>query len=1009
MSESLNENIVSKTSLFNIFQASQMGLAMLNKENFFVEITNESFCKELGMQTSQLIGRNFMDVIFVGYEHKFLEMLAEFDTGKKSSSSEIVLRHANGNRVYFHCMFELSTFGGVNFVGGIFNNITEKKIKELEQAESQTQLSALYGLLDDVIIVVDIHGTYLNIAPTATNFFYKDPKKLEGKRLNELFPDENAIELTKKIRYAIESGHSLYFEYNLPINNIFYWFNMSIKPISGHKALVVARDISQNKKIELQLEKINSFSQDVLSKIPNSIYIYDFEENRLVYINDSHKRLTGYEKELILNRDSGTLVPELVHPEDYGIIGEALAKVKTIGDQEVLEYVYRSRHAGGHWIWVQDSISVFKRNLNGEVTQIISCSIDVSENQLFKQSLSESKALLKENNRMFETLLDNLPGIVCRFSNDIDWTMKFISEACEPLTGYKSSDFLEGRISLGKISHPLDNEYVYDAIQAALLQKRTYQVYYRIRNKAGEERWLSEQGKGIFDENGELEVIEAYINDITENRQSEQKLLRSEERFRSITEAVTLPLMISRVSDGKIMYANQYFSNMVGLAKEDLIFKYSKDFYFDISKRHKVIRDYLELGKIQEFEVLGKKVNGEQIWLLVNGNIIQYNGEEAICSTFNDITERKKSEEALRNSEAKISSLINNTMDFILSIDKEFHITAMNDPLKQVLLQSTGEDNFTGISIFEIIPKDRHKSTIEKFEEVLLGKKVVVEHLISLQTEGQVQYVEDSYNPIKNAIGEVEGISIFTRDITERRISEIQLKNTLKELKERNFELDTFVYKVSHDLRAPLRSVLGLVNLMNLNKDPETQKLCLSKIEESMQRMDTFIQTVLVYSRTLNNGLEVRKINFRIIIEECVDELKYTKDSEKISLSLDLVEESEFENDYFRLTIIFKNFISNAIKYMNHENKHNTLDFKIHVNERLAEIEIKDNGIGMDESIQSKIFEMFYRGTERSDSSGLGLYIVKLNIEKLDGTIEVESKPLVGTTFRLRIPNKLIL
>ncbi|MBY0425324.1 MAG: PAS domain-containing sensor histidine kinase, partial [Cytophagales bacterium] len=391
----------------------------------------------------------------------------------------------------------------------------------------------------------------------------------------------------------------------------------------------------------------------------------------------------------------------------------------------------------------------------------------------------------------------------------------------------------------------------------------------------------------------------------------------------------------------------------------------------------------------------------------VNGNVIHFNGEDAICSTLLDITERKRSEEALRNSEAKIASLINNTMDFILSVDKNFHITAMNDPLKNVLFQSTGEDDFTGASMFDIIPKDRHKSTLENFNEVLQGKKVVVEHLILLQSEGEIQYVEDSYNPIKNEKGEVEGISIFTRDITERRISEIQLKNTLKELKERNFELDTFVYKVSHDLRAPLRSVLGLVNLMKMNKEAETQKLCVEKIEESMERMDSFIQTVLVYSRTLNNGIEYRKINFKSIIKECIDELKYTKDSELLKVSVDLEGTVDFFNDYFRLTIIFKNFISNAIKYLNRDIPENTLKFKIKVTKESAVIEIRDNGIGMEESVKEKIFEMFYRGTERSDSSGLGLYIVKLNIEKLNGGIDVESKPGIGTTFHIRLPNKI--
>ncbi|MBY0425608.1 MAG: PAS domain S-box protein, partial [Cytophagales bacterium] len=594
-----------------LFQASQLGLLMMEKETFQIEMTNEPFCKELGLKPEQLYKRKFTDIIFAGFEEVFAEVLKEVASGKKLSSTELALRHANGQIVYFDCFFEWSNFENTDYLGGVFNNITEKKLKEIAHAESQTQLSALYGLLDDVIVVVDIHGTYVKIAPTATNFFFKDPKKLEGKRLNELFPEENAVEIARKVRYAIESGNSVYFEYQLPISDVMYWFNMSIRPIPGQKALVVARDITENKRIEFQLAKNNEFNQSVLSKIPNSVYIYDFDEERLVYINDSHFQLTGYDKELILNKDADSLIPQLVHPEDMPIIGAALAQLKTFNDEQVLEFVYRSKHAKGHWIWVRDSARVFQRNFKGEVKQIITCSIDITASQVIKEELLENKSLLKENNRMFETLLQNLPGMVCRLENNFEWTTKFISEGCEGITGYSAQDFMSNKISIGRITHPIDNEAVYDAVQAALEKRVAYRVSYRIQTKSGQERWLWEQGKGIFDQNGQLEIIEAYISDITDTKLAEKRLQKSEERFRSIAEALTIPVMISRLSDGKILYGNEYLSKLVDVPKEDLIFYHSTDFYFDVHEREKIVNEFRTSGQIREYELKGKNIHGE--------------------------------------------------------------------------------------------------------------------------------------------------------------------------------------------------------------------------------------------------------------------------------------------------------------------------------------------------------------------------------------------------------------
>jgi signal transduction histidine kinase len=128
--------------------------------------------------------------------------------------------------------------------------------------------------------------------------------------------------------------------------------------------------------------------------------------------------------------------------------------------------------------------------------------------------------------------------------------------------------------------------------------------------------------------------------------------------------------------------------------------------------------------------------------------------------------------------------------------------------------------------------------------------------------------------------------------------------------------------------------------------------------------------------------------------------------SDRLQVQITIQRSAEFWSDAFRIDIILKNFISNAIKYMNLVQEENFVQFNISITQKEGIIQISDNGLGIDKQYQPKIFDMFFRATEKSDGSGLGLYIVKQAIETLGGNISVESKPGKGTIFRILLPNR---
>jgi PAS domain S-box-containing protein len=236
-------------------------------------------------------------------------------------------------------------------------------------------------------------------------------------------------------------------------------------------------------------------------------------------------------------------------------------------------------------------------------------------------------------------------------------------------------------------------------------------------------------------------------------------------------------------------------------------------------------------------------------------------------------------------------------------------------------------------------------------------------------------------------------------DITDR-------KRVEEELKIRNTELDNFVYKVSHDLRAPLSSVLGLVNLARLPGNTDNPMDYIDIIGEKISALDHFIGDVLSHSKNLKMEVNISRVDLNKIIDQTFTDLSYLEGAKEMMRNI-RIEGIDFYTDQWRISEIFRNLISNAIKYRQLYNQGPEITIKIHVDHLRADISFADNGIGIDEKSLNKIFEMFYRATEQSDGSGIGLYIVKNAVEKLGGQISVASRPAQGTRFNIILPNRV--
>jgi len=359
---------------------------------------------------------------------------------------------------------------------------------------------------------------------------------------------------------------------------------------------------------------------------------------------------------------------------------------------------------------------------------------------------------------------------------------------------------------------------------------------------------------------------------------------------------------------------------------------------------------------------------------------------------------------AITKKEVNLRAILDNTDSSIWLVDTNFKLIDFNRIFAFLWKVAYGTTLERGKNILDLMPaselKDRWRS---RYNAGLKGEKgVFVE---SYEFEGRAKYFEIRTFPIReNDI--VTGVSVFSKDITEQLQSEKQLKTQNEMLRKVNKELDSFVYSASHDLKAPLASVLGLINLVKEEANMEARLEYYAMMEKSVVRLDTFIKDIIDYSRNERTEISYEPIGLQETIETIFDDLKYLKGVEGIEKQINVISNTPLKNDKVRVKVALRNLISNAIRYGCPPDGKRQIEITAQVDEQKADVSIKDYGPGISKKHHPYVFEMFYRAHERSEGTGLGLYIVRETLEKINGKIELVEGSEEGCEFVLTIPNQ---
>ncbi len=238
-----------------------------------------------------------------------------------------------------------------------------------------------------------------------------------------------------------------------------------------------------------------------------------------------------------------------------------------------------------------------------------------------------------------------------------------------------------------------------------------------------------------------------------------------------------------------------------------------------------------------------------------------------------------------------------------------------------------------------------------------------------------------------------------------RREQEVTLRKKNEELLKVNKELDAFVYSISHNLRAPVASIIGVTNLVKLDHAKGTPHLYCELIEKSALKLDRTVKEILHYSRNSRTELLIAKINLKELCNECFNQLDYLEGMREVEMEVDIKGEGSFYSDRYRLGTLMTNLLTNAIKYKDVRKSRSLITIKGIVSPTQLTLNILDNGEGIRPNVLPNVFTMFYRGNENSDGDGLGLYIGKEMVEKLKGTIDIQSEYGQWTNVVLVLPN----
>ncbi|QKQ76333.1 PAS domain-containing protein [Nostoc sp. TCL240-02] len=804
-----------------------------------------------------------------------------------------------------------------------------------------------------------------------------------------------------KIRWALSQGKVFYDQQGQPMQ------------MAG-----IDLDITEPKRSAQVLRDSEERFRQLAENIEAVFWIKEVYENRVSYVSPAYQRLWGLNPEELYQGQQSWV--DRIHPEDRESTQKAFHEKAVAGkfDEE-----YRIILPDGSIRWVRDRCFPL-RNETGEIYRFAGIAEDISEQQAALRERKQAEQALRDSEERLQMALEGSGGGLW------DWNIvtneDYLSSRWLEMLGYEQGDLPGDFSAWERLIHPDDKVWVMERLNAHLHDDSvSYKFEYRMLTKSGEWKWIANHGKVVSrDQQGNALRMAGIHHDISERKQAELALRRSEERFRTSVENMLDCFGVYRAvrnEQGQIVnFVTEYvnsaacFNNQITYEQQigqglcELLPEHRESGLFDeycqvVETGQPLIKDSLvyedDYGQqrlVRAFDIRVAKCG------------------DGFVATWRDTTTRQQTEEALRQSEEFKNRILDSSSDCIKVLSLDGRLLYMN----------TG-----GLCLMEIDDLNCYLNTEwlgfwegssrQQAEEALATTKtgeVSIFRGYCPTAKGTPKWWEVVVSPILDASGQLERILLISRDITDRKQAEIERDRLFKleqaaraEAERANRIKDEFLAVLSHELRSPLNPILGWTKLLQTRKFSETKMAeALATIERNAKLQTQLIDDLLDLAKILRGKLSIdaAPVNLAFVIESAIDTVNTAALSKSIMLHSILPNIGQISGDSNRLQQIVWNLLSNAIKFTP---KGGRVEIRLEQVDEQAHIIVRDTGKGISSDFLPYIFESFRQEdvsiTRKYGGLGLGLAIVRQLVEAHGGTITADSPGEgLGATFTVQLP-----
>ncbi len=648
------------------------------------------------------------------------------------------------------------------------------------------------------------------------------------------------------------------------------------------------------------------------------------------------------------------------------------------------------------------------KNNEGKVDWIDGVIEDVTERKRAEEILSESE-------EKYRSLVENVTVGIYRTSVGPSGKILEANSALAKLLGFKSAEKLKGTIVTDLFQNPEERKgFINKLMKDGFI--KTDEL--RLRKKDGTPIIASDTAYAHKDKNGRIDWIDGVIEDITEHKKAEQARYESEEKYRNVVERANDGIVI--ITDRIIRFANRHVADILKIGLGKIIGKPFTNFIHP-DELNQIADNYKKrmAGRYvpSVYETALKLKDGNKIPVELNAGTIMFQNKLADLVFIRDLTERKKAEQALRDSEERYRTIFETANDAICIFDTAGNAISGN----QRLFELTGiaeKELGSHISTYPIFPQNSLEIIKENMAARFAGKKVGPYEVELHPIKGTPKTVEINATLLRYPDGEVWGDLAIIRDITERKQYENALRQAKETAENANKAKTSFLHNMSHELRTPMTAILGFTDLLLDREKNREQEEMLEIVKNSSSHLLKIINDLLDLSRIEAGKMMLEKTECNIFdaVQEIHKSFGPLARNKGIDFILNINKNlPEFIiTDRTKIIQIISNLLDNAFKFTEQGKIELYIGLKTPAkpSENILEFHVQDTGIGVADEHKAQIFEKFVLGehyiSKKYGGAGLGLPIVKELVELMHGNISFKSKLAKGTKFIVQIPVEIV-